>query len=56
MMGDMGKLGSNLIWFLSSGKPPVAAVGRKDSGTVVLGGMEYNYGSIQHLLGTNCGP
>lgn len=45
-----------LIAELSSGKPPVAAVGRKDSGTVVLGGMEYNYGSIQHLLGTNCGP
>ena len=39
-MGDAGELGSNLIWFLSSRKLPVAAVGRKDLGTRVSGGIE----------------
>ena len=39
-MGDAGELGSNLIWFLSSRKLPVATVGRKDLGTRVSGGIE----------------
>ena len=40
VMGDTGELGSDLIWFLSSRKLPVAAVGRKDLGTRASGGVE----------------
>ena len=39
-MGDTGELGSNLIWFLSSRKHPVAAVGRRGLGTRLSGGVE----------------
>ena len=55
-MGDAGELGSNLTWFLSSRKLAGAAVGRKDLGTRMSGGVEQNDGSAQFLLGANCGP
>ena len=39
-MGDTGELGSNLLWFLSSRKLPVAAVGRRDLETRLSEGVE----------------